>query len=544
MKTLFDRSLWLWFGALFVMLTACEDNMDSVGASTLPETDGIVMKTVTVPVASRTAYRDSIYVRTGYPLFGRLYDPEFGEIEASYLAQFYSSTEFSLNSYNSADSCVFNLLRTSAPSALGYQWDDYKYISWDSLCGNRLDSVTLRIYYQTYYGDSLSPMKLSVWGLDPDVEFEALSEKEFYSNTDFARFTDEEKFLGTKAYTSADRANSDSVRKLSTYLPFVEIKLNDELKDKFYRAAVEAEIARDEDNPHRGECKDVFRSSSDFRKNLLSGICVKPTFGDGSIIKVYYTAIYFFYSSFHKYDEDGSLLRNYDDSADSTYVTTHTKYIAVTPDVIQMSGYRFNDPAKENRLTYSDTTYVTSPEGYYTVIDFPVGKIISTMMSDPLRQANDSSYFLNAANLYLQGYKPQGVLMNAQPTPNLLMVEQSELGSFFENSKTPDYETSTVGSYVADSTDEKVYYYNFGNLNSLVLGLAEKHGWVKENNASLAEDYTVPMAIVPVEMTTNSTYGTVLSASTYVLPSAIKLKRGDGAQQLQVIYTIEGRRNK
>ncbi len=541
MKTIFDRSLWLWIGALFVALTSCEDNMEKVGASTLPETDGIVMKTVTVPVESRSAYRDSIYVRTGYPLLGRLSDPEFGEIEASYLAQFYSSSEFTLNGYNSADSCIFDLLRTSAPAALGYKWDDFKYIPWDSICGNQLDSMTLRIYYQTYYGDSLTPMKLSVWGLDPDVEFEALSEKEFYSNTDFSKFTDEENFLGSKGYTSADRANSDSVRSLSTYMPFIEIKLNDALKDKFYRAAVEAAISRDEDNPHHGDYQDVFKSSSAFRKNLLSGICVKPTFGDGSLIKVYYTAIYFFYSSFHKYDEDGSLLRNFDDSADSTYVTKHTKYIAVTPDVIQMSGYSFDDPDKATRLADKDTTYVSSPEGYYTIVDFPVGKIISTMMNDPLRDVSDSSYFLNAANFYLQGYKPKGVLMNATPTPTLLMVENSELGTFFENSKTPDYETTTVGSYVADSTDEKVYYYNFGNLNSLVLGLAEKHGWVKEDNTSLPENYTVPMALVPVELNTNSTYGTILSSSTYILPSAMKLKRGDNAQQLQVVYTIEGR---
>ncbi len=542
MKTIFGKSLGLWIGALFVALTSCEDNMDRVGASTLPETDGIVMKTVTVPVTSRSAYRDSIYVRTGYPLMGRISDPEYGEMEASYLAQFYSSTEFTLNGYNSSDSCIFNLLRTSAPSALGYKWDDYSYRSWDSICGNQLDSMTLRIYYRTYYGDSLSPMKLSVWGLDPDVEFESLPENEFYSNNDFSKFTDEDNFLGSKAYTSADRVNSDSVRKLSTYLPYIEIKLNDALKDKFYRAAVEAQIARDLDNPHHGDFKDVFKSSSDFRKNLLSGICVKPTFGDGSLIKVYYTAIYFFYSSFHKYDEDGSLLRNYDDSADSTYVTNHTKYIAVTPDVIQMSGYSFDDPDKNTRLSQADTSYVTSPEGYYTVIDLPVGEIISTMMNDPSRDVADSSYFLNAANFYLQGYKPKGVLMNATPTPTLLMVEESELNSFFENSKTPDYVTSVTGSYVADSVNQNVYYYNFGNLNSLVLGLAEKHGWVKENNTSLPEDYTIPMAIVPVELTTNSTYGTILSSSTYILPSSMKLKRGDNAQQMQVIYTLEGRR--
>jgi hypothetical protein len=55
----------------------------------------------------------------------------------------------------------------------------------------------------------------------------------------------------------------------------------------------------------------------------------------------------------------------------------------------------------------------------------------------------------------------------------------------------------------------------------------------------MEEDYTVPMAVIPVELTTNSTYGTVLSVSNYILPTAMRLRRGAGQQQLQLIYTLE-----
>jgi hypothetical protein len=520
-------------------LVACNDDLSELGASTRPSTDGITLKTATMEISTSTAYRDSIYVRTGYPLLGYMTDPAFGSVEAGYLAQFYVSTDFGLNAYDSSDSLIFNILRTSAPAELGFDWSDYHYTSWDSLCGNRIDSITLRIYYQTQYGDSLSPMVASVYAINDGIDFESLSNREFYSDNDFSKYYDAKNLLGSKGYTAANRELTDSVRGLSSYVPYIEVKLKDELKDRFYRAAVEAAVARDKDNPHAGECRDLFSSIETFRSNLLPGVCVKNTFGDGSLIKVYYTSIYLFYSSFHRYDVDGTLLRNEDDSADSTYVTNHVKYLAVTPDVIQMSGYKFNDALAADRLQQTDTTYITSPQGYYTVVNLPVGKVINRMVNDEMRNPTDSAYYLNGANFYLKGYKPVGTILNAEPAPYVLMVEQSKMNKFFENGQLPDSETSCYAAYVADSVTNNLYYYSFGNINSVILGLAEEAGWSKSSNLPMEEDYTVPMAVIPVELTTNSTYGTVLSVSNYILPTAMRLRRGAGQQQLQLIYTLE-----
>jgi hypothetical protein len=520
-------------------LVACNDDLSELGASTRPSTDGITLKTATMEISTSTAYRDSIYVRTGYPLLGYMTDPAFGSVEAGYLAQFYVSTDFGLNAYDSSDSLIFNILRTSAPAELGFDWSDYHYTSWDSLCGNRIDSITLRIYYQTQYGDSLSPMVASVYAINDGIDFESLSNREFYSDNDFSKYYDAKNLLGSKGYTAANRELTDSVRGLSSYVPYIEVKLKDELKDRFYRAAVEAAVARDKDNPHAGECRDLFSSIETFRSNLLPGVCVKNTFGDGSLIKVYYTSIYLFYSSFHRYDVDGTLLRNEDDSADSTYVTNHVKYLAVTPDVIQMSGYKFNDALTADRLQQTDTTYITSPQGYYTVVNLPVGKVINRMVNDEMRNPTDSAYYLNGANFYLKGYKPVGTVLNAEPAPYVLMVEQSKMNKFFENGQLPDSETSCYAAYVADSVTNNLYYYSFGNINSVILGLAEEAGWSKSSNLPMEEDYTVPMAVIPVELTTNSTYGTVLSVSNYILPTAMRLRRGAGQQQLQLIYTLE-----
>lgn len=547
-------------------LAACSDNITEVGTSVIPTTDGITIKSATFDVPLETVYRDSVYVRTGYPLLGTLTDPTYGEISASYLAQFYANRETGLDIRDQRDSLTFDILRTSAPAAMGYDWDDFHYRSWDSICNNRLDSMTIRIYYQSFYGDSLTPMQVSIYSLNSDVDFSQLPESEFYSNNDFSELytADTDHLLGRKAYTVANREVSDSVRGSDDYMNYLEVRVDDKYRDDFYRICVEAAIARDTRNPHHTEFTDIFADEDKLRNSWLSGVCVKPSFGDGAIIKVYYTAIYFFYSSHHRYNADGTLLRNANDDADSTYNVNHVKYVAVTPDVIQMSGIQFSDDNKQDRLNAADASYISSPQGYYSTLDLPVGKILNEIYSDPMRR--DSSFFFNAANFYLKAFKPQGYMLSGTPAPTLLMVRNDSVNTFFEEGKIPSTATSCYAAYTCDSVPksnfkdptEGIYYYKFGNIASIITGLAEASGWKRSADDSLGDwerelksrgeltasqtinDYTVKMALIPVDVTTNSNYGTLLSVSNYILPTSVRLKKGE--QRIQLIYTLEGSR--
>jgi len=571
MKRIFNYAL---LATLTLVGTACSDSLSEIGSSTRPDTDGITIKSTHFEVPVQSVYRDSVYVRTGYPLLGKVTDPYMGEFSAGYLAQFYANKETSMDIHDETDSLTFGLLRTSLLRELEAKepgkWDPKGYYRsrYDSLCGNKIDSMTIRIYYRSYYGDSLAPMKVSVYGLNPDADFEAMPESEFYSNNDFSSLYDKKNFLGSKGYTSANREASDSIRNTSDFMNYIEVKLDDKYKDQFLEMAAKAAVARD--NKSYAESlgfDDVFADQSELRKNWLSGVCIKPTFGDGSLIKVYYTAIYLFFSSFHRYAEDGTLLRNSADDGDSTYVVNHVRYVAVTPDVIQMAGFNYKDENKEQRMAYSDTAFISSPLGYYSTIDLPVGKIIGTMMNDEAR--NDSSYFLNAANFYLKAYKPSGYFLSNKPAPTLLMVQQDSVNTYFEEGRIPNAVTSCYASYKCDSVPNDhyndplngVYYYGFGNISSVIIGLAENQGWGKDKVNTVAEweallkakgklsanqtidDYTVRMALLPVDVTTNSQYGTLLSVSNYILPTVVRLQKGNEAQNIQMIYTLEGSNN-
>ncbi|MCR5395315.1 MAG: DUF4270 domain-containing protein [Bacteroidales bacterium] len=549
---------------------SCDDSLSEIGSSVRPTSDGITLRTATYEVPIQTAYRDSVYVRTGYPLLGAVSDPQLGELTAGYLAQFYANRKTTMDVTNSSDSTLFGILRTSIVQQLEAEepgrWDPSGYYTshYDSLVGNRIDSMTIRIYYNAYYGDSLAPMQLSIYSLNPEVDFTELPESEFYSSNDFSSMYSESNLLGRKGYTAANRELSDSARSVSDYMNYVEVKLDDKYKDQFLRLAVDAAIARDTDNPEHAQHTDIFADQSTLRSEWLSGVCVKPTFGEGSLVKVYYTAIYLFYSSYHRYAPDGTLLRNMADDGDSTYVLNHVNYIAVTPDVIQMSGFDYNDTNKEERLASTDSAFITSPQGYYAQVQLPVGRIINAMMNDPLRR--DSSYFLNSANLYLMAYKPQGYLLGQSAAPTLLMVREDSLNTYFEEALLPNNYTSCVGYYGCDSVandnyidpNQGVYYYSFGNIYSVILGLAESYGWDQASMESSTvweselrakgllsdgeslEDFKVTMSLVPVDVTTNSSSNAVLSLSNYILPTAVRLRKGDDEQNLQVIYTVEG----
>ena len=563
-------SKFLAVAALGLTCAACNDELSSVGSSVRPTCDSITVHSATFDVTLQTAYRDSVHVRTGYPLLGTVTDPNMGELTAGYLAQFYANKKTSLDVKNSSDSTLFGLLRTSLIRKLEAeepgQWDPERHYtsSYDSLVGNQIDSMTIRIYYTTTYGDSLSPMQVSIYSLNPEVNFAELPESDFYSNNDFSDLYSEKNLLGRKAYTSANRELSDSARSVSGYMNYIEVKLDDKYKDEYLRLVAHAAIANDTSNHvNRNRHSNIFATPDELRRKWLSGVCVKPTFGEGTIVKVYYTAIYLFYSSFHRYDPSGMLLRNMADDGDSTYVLNHVSDIGVTPDVIQMAGMKYKDYRKEERLACTDSTFISSPQGYYTTLELPVGKMIGTMMNDPVR--SDSSYYLSGANFYLKAYKPEGNVLSTIPAPTLLMVQEDSINTYFEEGLMPNGVTSSYASYVCDSVpndlyinpNEGVYYYNFGNIYNVITGLAEANGWSKGKMMNASEweavlrargklsasqtldDFKVRMALVPIDVSTNR-YGTLLSISNYILPSAVRLQRGDKKQQIVSVYTMIG----
>ena len=312
-------------------------------------------------------------------------------------------------------------------------------------------------------------------------EIEEKLPKNFYTNIDFEPYIPNKKVLGKKFYTGVDYTLPDSLK--NDNYSYVAIKMNDELKKRFYDALIKT--------------PEVFETQSSFN-DFFKGIYFKNTHGNGTMLKVGLTRMYFHYRTYHDLDTDGNPLKS-STGADSSYIVDRVKDMIISPEIIQLNSVKHSNVNEAEILNNDTATYVTSPAGYYTVIDVPVGKIMKELV------ANDADErFLNGVTLNIQAYKPENDDLFSTPPSNMLLVEKSKINEFFEGRKLPDSESYYAASYASDSTSG-YWQYNFGNINRLVLSKVKELGY--SSYESVPEDITIEMAVVPVSASLND-YGT------------------------------------
>ncbi len=463
-----------------LMFSACDDTLNQIGSSIRPDGDDLLPKSAIFEINTSTFLFDSVYLRTPYPLLGQIEDDFYKTtITSDYAAQFYVSPNFSLDITNSSDSLDFTLGK-------------------DSLLNNQLDSAKIRIFYSTYYGDSLSPMVVTAYELTKKLP------RNFYSNMNFEGYYDPSNSVGTAAYTGLDEAIADSIKEESDYVPYIDMFLDDSFKDKFYDAIV--------NDP------EIFKDEAKFEE-FFPGIYFKNTYGTGTLLRVEYTTIGLFYTTVHTVESSTG--------ADSIVYKERTQSLSVTPDVIQLNSLR-NVTPNSDILNNDTATFIISPGSYFTEMKLPIGAIMDTLHYNK----NATAQYLNGFNFNLQAYKPTEFFTQYQPQ-YLLMVERSKMNEFFENNSLPDNQTSFVSAFSQD-TINGVYKYNFGNINTLVLNIADS---LQTAKGSIDITDTINIAIVPVSIRTSSSTGSVLQISNYFLPGGVALWGGEKKQKATMIFT-------
>jgi hypothetical protein len=473
-----------------LMLGACDDTLTDIGSSIRPGGDILNVEYAVFETNSSTFLADSIYIRTSTPLLGEINDKLYGTIRSDYASSFYGQG-FTLDVWND-DTITYQLDRKG-----------------DSLIDNRLDSAVLMIYYSNYVGDSLTPMAATVYPLSTPLPTDKSA---FYSNVDFSPYIDMTTPLGSAGYTGKDMTVTDSIRELDSYTPAVRIMLDESISDRFLNAL--------------RKTPEVFTTQTAF-ENFFPGVCIKNTFGNGTLLQVDMTRVYFYYRTLHHTTSSTG--------DDSTYVVSRATYMSVAPDVVQLNSLKNPIQAGGNpTLLNNDTaTYVTSPGDYFTEIKFPVGSIIEKLNAN----TKDSTYYLNGVNFSLQANKPTSVFSQDPPT-YMLLVEKAKMNEFFEDNKLPDSKVAVMTSFTNDSTNNK-YYYNFGNINTFVENMADRLVEIKglSDVSELTSQDSITLAVVPVQPSTNSSYSYTYRVSNYFLPGGISFKGKSIKQTATMIYT-------
>ncbi len=474
----------LIFALGLLSFASCEDNMSEIGSSVRPDTDNLLVQTKSFDFVSSTFDVDSIYIRTSTPLLGQITDPVVGTIRSDYAAQMRIRPGFNFN-VEEDDSLVYNMNNPL-----------------DSMINNQLDSAVLSITYGSYIGDSLTPMGVTIYKLKDQL---SANTDDFYSN--FTIDSEGLDVLGTAGYTGVNYNISDSIKNSEGYVPYVDVLLNDEVKNSFYDAVV--------NNP------EIFKDQESFQQ-FFPGVYMKNTFGNGTILKVQNTSIGFFYRTYHAYNPDSTRLKA-DDGRDSSYIENRVKVISVTPDVIQLNSVL---NAGKELVSNDSTTYITTPGRTFTEVKLPVGQIVTTINSNP----NAIKTFLNNTSFMARAYTDSEFFSQAAPT-YMLLVEKDKINTFFEDNDLPDNKTSYVASLFKDTTSVN-YGYNFGNINKMVMNFAEE---LEKANGKVEPTDSVTLALVPITAVVDE-QSNITRVTNYFMPGGVSLKKGENAAKVNIVY--------
>lgn len=429
---------------LVAALSACDTSTEGIGSSLTDNLDKLTVTTDTFVVTSRTVKASNVIGRSTTGYVGCVRDPETGTyVTGDFMTQFHT-----LEDYTFPDvSRIVSLDDNGLPAA---------------------DSCEIRLYYTSFYGDTLATMKLTATEMATPM-----SESETYY-TDFnpaeAGLLRSDGVKVSKSYTLVDLNDSYSTRNDDDYTPNICIPLNKAYTDK-------------EGNPYKNygtyimqkyyENPDYFRNSYNLAENVVPGFYFENKSGLGAMAYISVCQLNLFF----RYNVTTS------EGTDSTFVGTTS--FAGTEEVMQSTRFSNDNEGIERLLSADTCTYLKTPAGLFTELTLPIDEIMEGHTNDTLNTAEIKLQRINNSE--------QSDYAFTVP-PTLLLIPSSRVESFFANNEVVDYKTSFLATY--GSSTNNTNGYTFHNISSLIKSLYL--------NGDRSSDDWNRVTIIPVTTTTNS----------------------------------------
>lgn len=451
-----------------VFFTACDDSTSGLGI--VDDSDNIVVSQAGFSVQTRSLKADSVIGSNTTCYLGKITDPETNSIiKADFLAQFHTFENYELPS---VDSIVKN---------------EYGKIE--------ADSIEVRLYYRSFYGDSLNAMKLSVYELDT---LNAIREDSVYhTDLNLAQFVNPNRStpLVKKMFSVRDLTVEDAILDGENYVKNIRILLPKEygtfILRKYY------------------ENKDFFKNSYNFIRHVCPGFYFKLEGGEGTMLYMNVSSL----NVYFRYHENDSVIGG-------------VSRFAATPEVIQSTHIENLDmPINNGNENY---TYLKTPAGIYTEMTLPIEDIYKGHERDSV----------NSAKIIFTKYNNQSQSKYPLGTPkSLLMVRKKDLYSFFRKKKVSDSKTSYTSYFNASFNN-----YTFSNIAQLIAFCkTERNMEAAKQGITLAEwearnpDWN-KVVLVPVNIVVNS-YKQEISVSYDLGMNSIRLVGGTEPVNIQIIYS-------
>jgi len=452
---------------LSALLYSCDDSTYGIGDSTISSEDPIPAGEAKYFASTKSILADSIYARTSTAYLGKYTDPTFGEFTADFIAQFYCTDNFEFP-------------------------ENVKEIK----------KLELSLYYEKFFGDSLNSMVLQVDTLDTIIPEKELST--FYTSVDPTLYYNPETApIARKAYAAKGYSTTDTTY---TYTDLYGSTTNENIC--WHNVTLPKELGEYMYNKY-AEDKKNYKDAEAFIKNVLKGLYVHCTNGDGTIL----------------YINDMELIMHYDyyiegKSGKLDSLVSSSSVFAATKEVIQANRFQNSARLKELVENTTDCTYLKTPAGIFTEATLPVEEIY-------LKHQNDT---LNSASITFTRYNEKEESNYPMSTPQyLLMVRKCDMHSFFENNELHDSKTSFLAQYISSGDDANTY--TFPNIAPLLSYC------MNEKTKGTADEDWNKVVLIPVKVDTDSN-GSIISIKGDLDMGSSRLKGGDKDKiTMQILYT-------
>lgn len=442
---------------LMYCLGSCEDDLAKVGTSIQGDEDKISVSVDSFYLEASTVPIEAVYARADTGLLGEFYDPLYGTLKSDYICQFYCPENF-----------------------------QFKHTP----LNGKIDSVDFRVYYQSWLGDSLAPMRMQIFPITKPLD------RNFYTNINPEEYADMQQTLGMQTYTAYDRSVPDSIRNATDYYgnslfyPVVTVRIPQTFGQKFYEETIK--------NPSSFKDQDAFNA-------YFPGLYVTNTFGSGNIIEVDVSYLTFYY----KYVGEGS------EKQDT--IIQASEVFNVTREVIQLN--RFKNTDMSNLLKPDDNyTYVKTPSGVFSRLVIP-SKDIAPLIDGRI---------LNDIPLTLYSMPQDEYEYALQRPTELLLLPEDSVKNFFEQGRVDDNLTSFIASHSSSNNS-----YSFGNIANVL-----------KTHIDNAPTEDLVLMVIPVKRQLGADYyGNAYSTSVnhYMSPTGMKLRKDKAVMKVGVTSSKYGR---
>lgn len=462
-------------------MVACDDTTDMIGSSITNNVDKLTVTDATYNVITNSLAAGSVLSKTNNGIIGKVKDPETkAYLEADYMAQLAPLSSFDI--------------------------DTLKYIKDANNGVLKADSCFLLVSYQSTYGDTLAPMKVTAYEMT-----KAMSEdRNYYSDYDPM----------AEGYVSKDNLHSSATYTLSKSKGYFKIYFN----KPFTKNGVHYDNYGTYIMQNYEKHPEYFKSNYEFMKNICPGFYIKHEGGIGNVADIWNTELQFYWTR-------KKTVKASDGVTDSTVVSSGFNRFDGTEEVLQTNRIT-NDQDRIDKLAADEScTYLKSPAGIFTEVTLPVEDIIKGHEKDTLNTATVMFPRINNVD--------ENNAYNFDTPQTVLLLPKDSLKSFFENGDIIDNRTSFYATYNTINKNT----YTFSNISNLITAMYKNKG--KSENWNKA-------VLVPITITTvTENSSTVISKMTHCMSlTSTRLVKGtdvyetkDGKRvpagpiQIKVIYS-------